>query len=70
MNQSVLKFRDDGLLTVRDDIYFLIEFSCRGAQEKLTRGREDLRTTMDLIINYCTLGTHMVSNIIPVEQVK
>lgn len=61
--------RDHELSIEWDDIYFLIGLSCRGAQVNLTRGREDPRTTVDLIRTHYIEGSGSVSNRIPVLQI-
>ena len=65
----MFKIEDQVLAIDRDDIYFLTSLSCRGAQENLTSGRSDPRSTSELVQIYCIPESGLVSNRVPIDRI-
>ena len=66
----MFRIADQKLAIDCDDIYFLTGLSCYGAQENLTGGRLDPRSTLELVQSYCIPESKVVSNIVPIERIR
>ena len=69
-HEQVFRIVDHEMAIDHDDIYFLTSLSCHGAQENLTRGKLEPRSTLELVQSYCILESGLVSNRVPIERIR
>ena len=69
-HEQVFRIVDHELAIDHDDILFLTSLSCRGAQENLTGGRPDPRTTLELVQSYCIPESGLVNNRVLIERIR